>query len=231
MRTTIHLIIFCFVLTSVSSQTLITDKDKTVWTFKNGYTYDFEWTNEASDDKFFTDTIYAIQFFPKRNDWKVYFDATKTKIATLIHYDTINKTINTKHFNRQGKLIKELEARYFSRKSYNPAFINVKNVIYLKAYHNDSLIYEIRGFNTSLLFKYKNYLTKRHFEKRIYYREGEYNDEEIGDNTWDYYENGAIKSICNSYIEDEMSKDGVNTRTRIFKCEHFDKNGCIIMRK
>jgi hypothetical protein len=221
------------VRTIIISQNLITDKDRAVWTFKNGYTYDFEWTTEADDDKCFKDTIYAIQFFPKKNDWKVYFDLNKTKIATLLHFDTINKTINTKHFNRQGKLIKELEANYTNRKNYNPAFIKVENVIYLKAYLNDTLIYEIKGHKTSLYIKYQNFKTKRHFEKTTYYAEDKdfHRDEEIGGTFIDYYENGKIKSYCSRHTVKETNKDGVTICVSVSDCKEFDNNGCMIQEK
>jgi len=226
---TITLIIFCLTLGSATSQSLITDYDTIVWKYRNSGTYDhIEWATEADEDKFYKDTIYAIQFFPKKNDWKVYFDASKTKVATLVHFDAAKKTINTKHFNRQGKLIKELEAKYFNSKKYNPAFIDVKNVVYLKAYQSDSLVCEIQGFNTSLLHKYKNPFTKRHFEKRVYYKDGQYHADEIGETIWEYHENGIIKSICSTYINVENDKEGNQISTEVFNCNQFDKSGCLI---
>ncbi|MBK7311925.1 MAG: hypothetical protein IPI93_14410 [Sphingobacteriaceae bacterium] len=146
-----------------------------------------------------------------------------------MHFDLAKKTINSKHFNRQGKLIKELEAKYFNSKKYNPAFIDAKNVVYIKAYRNDSLIYEIQGFNTSLFHKYKNPFTKKHFEKRVYYKKGEYHADVIGETIWEYHENGIIKSICSGYIEVTIDKENnAEIATEILTCTQFDKNGCLI---
>ena len=211
------------------SQTLVTEKTNAIWKYTDGGTYHyFEWTKEASDDKYYTDTIYAIQDFPKKNDWKIYFDAGKSKVATLTHYDTTKRTINTKHFNKQGKLIKELEFKYSSRKKCNPAFIDAKDVIFLKAYRNDSLVYEIQGLGTSLFHKYKNPFTKVHYEKRVYYKDGEHHSDETGESIRTYYENGAIKSICSTYMTVEIDKEGNQMTFENFDCNEFDKNGCII---
>jgi hypothetical protein len=208
---------------------LITEYDTIVWKYINGGAYYyFEWDNEVDDDKYYIDTIYALQSFPKQNDWKIYFDANKSKVATLVHFDKAKNIINTKHFNLKGKLIKELEAKYNDPLNYNPAFVDAKNVIFLKAYRNDSLIYEIQGSNTSILLKYRNPFTKKHFEKRVYYTDGQYYSEEIGQTIWKYYENGVIKSICNSHVEVKDDEQGNQYSVRISNCNHFDENGCLI---
>jgi hypothetical protein len=228
MRTLIYIITFCLTSTLISSQTFKNPDTKNVWTFHN---YELEWTNEVVDENCFIDTIYSIQFFPQKNDWKIYFDEHKIKVATLLHFDTLQKTINTKHFNRQGKLIKELQAYYFDKKNYNPTFIKLKNIIYLKTFLHDSLIYELQGANTSLFIKYKNFITKRHFESRTYYADSERMNEEIGKAFIDYYENNKIKTYCTSYIKNENLEDGSVISYRISDCKEFDRNGCIIQEK
>jgi hypothetical protein len=230
MRTLIYIILFLIICgSSGQAQSIITDKH--LWTFSGGYTYDFEWTEEQSADKFFTDTLYAVQFFPTKNDWKIYFDASRSKIATLVHYDSIRKIINTKHFSRQGKLLKELELVYINKKAFNPAFPKVKSINYVKSYINDSLVCEITGMRTSILIKYNNHRTQRHFEKRIFYKEDKLRDEEIGETLTAYYENGNLKSICTAYSLNETDDQGNQYSVLIPTCTSFDVNGCIIKDK
>jgi hypothetical protein len=230
MRTSLFILFFLIINVSLGQAQSITT-DKQLWTFSAGHTYDFEWTKEQSDYKFFNDTLYAVQFFPTKNDWKIYFDASKTKIATLVHYDSIKKTINTKHFSRQGKLIKELEANYINKKTYNPAFFKIKNIIYMKSYVNDSLICEIKGMQTSIVIKYNNQKTKKRFEKKVFYKEDKFRDEEIGEITTEYFESGNKKSICDSYSLTEMDEQGNQYSVLIPTCTYFDINGCILKDK
>jgi hypothetical protein len=157
----------------------------------------------------------------------VFFDGTKIKIATLIHFDTINKTINTKHFNKLGKLIMELHATYSNRKNYNPAFIHVKNIIYLKAFQNDSLIYETKGFKTSLLIKYKNPKTKQHFEKRVFYREGNTKMKKWVIRILIFMKMELSNQFAIHILLWKQTKKATKF-THVYTCRKFDLNGCII---
>lgn len=220
MKTSLNILLFLISFVGVQAQSI--PSDKLMWNFSH---YNFEYSTDKLDD-----TLYVIQFFPKKNNWKVYFDKQKIDVATLYNYDTVKNTINIKHFNRQGKLIKELQLSYFNSEKLNPGFPKIENLISLKSYIDDSLICEIKGFKSSIQIDYKNHRTNEYFFQNVYYQQGEHTDEEIGKTKYVYYQNGHLKQICSSIVY-EYIDDEVTYAKLCPNCINFDINGCVINQK
>ncbi len=217
---TIILIMFLSLLQGLSSQTIISDK--AVWSFK---WYNF--AGDLDDEEVPIDTLYTIQKFPKKNDWKIFFDISKTVVATEIHYDSIKKIITTKNYKRNGELIQEFYASYKDKKSCNPASARLKCFKYLKIYNGDGLICEMKGQVQVITVRYRNYINNKYFDQTMYFSEVDsWRDDYLGPDVWKYYQNGNIKSMCKTIREDH------ETETLLFlKCKNFDTNGCIILDK
>lgn len=219
MKTVFYLIIFLLgTIISVNSQSVFGDKN--VWTDK---VYDFEYVEEY-DKSYLRDTICLIQGFLRKDEWKIYWDPLKSKVATHIQFDSLKQIVTSKHYNKSGMLTKELQAYCKSKKNYNPAYPDIKDILFLKTYFNDSLICKIIGNKNSLLFNFSNYLTKKYFEKIVFYRDNDI----IGEDTWEYYDNKALKAICNEYRVPSFDRQGNAISVCINKCTRFDKNGCIL---
>jgi hypothetical protein len=212
-------LILCFLfIKTLQSQTTISDT-KRVWRF----TY-YDFAGNLSKEGFFTDTLYTIQKFPVTNDWKIYFDTKRTIVATLIHYDSTNKILTSRHYKRDGKLIWEFCTRYKNKKNCNPLLPRLKEFKYLKIFQADSLICEMTGQEQLIAVKYRNHFTNDFSDQTMYFSSVDsWRDEFIGSDVWKYYENGNLKSICKTLREDD------ETGTILFlKCKSFDQNGCII---
>lgn len=217
---TVHLVILVLLCKTLVSQTFVSDK-KNVWSF----TF-YEFAGNVDKEGIYTDTLYTIQKFPVKNDWKIYYDDKKNLVATVIHYDTIKKTVTTRHYQRTGKLLQEYCAKYKSKKKCNPANARLEDFQYLKMYRGDSLICEMIGQKQMITVKYRNSFTNEFFDQTMFFSTGSWPDDYIGSSIWRYYENGTIKSICRTTRED----DEMGT-TLFLECKNFDANGCIIADK
>lgn len=219
MRTILLILSFAFGQTLIGQNTV--SDSKTVWCFQ---WYDF--AGNLNEEGVPTDTLYTIQKFPQKNDWKIFYDNKKTTVATVIHYDSVKKIITTRHFQRNGKLLQEYCAKYKSKKWCNPATARLIDFQYLKIFRNDSLICEMTGQKQLITVKYRNHYTKEFFDQTMFFSTGSWPDDYIGSNVWKYYENGTIKSICRTIRQDD------ETGTMLFlECKNFDSNGCIIKGK
>lgn len=213
----IHLIFLILAVKGLTSQTVVSDK-KNVWRF----TF-YEFAGNLDKEGVYNDTLYTIQKFPIKNDWKIYFDDKKTLIATSLHYDTLTKTIITRHYSRTGKLLQEHCAKYKSKKSCNPASPRLADFQFLKMFNSDSLTCEMIGQVQMITVKYRNSFTKDFFDQTMFFSNESYRDDFIGSSVWKYYENGKIKSVCRTTRKDE------EMGTMLFlECKDFDINGCLI---
>lgn len=197
------------------SQDIVTDS-KVVWRF-TGYKF-----TQNMDEGRSTDTLYTIQKFPPKNDWKIYYDSKKTRIATLIHYDSTKKTITSQHFQRDGKLLQEFCASYKDKKGTNPAYARVADFHHLKMFADDSLICHMTGQKEIITVKYRNYITKVFFDQTMFFSTSSWLDDLIGSTLWRYYENGNIKAVCTSRREYTET-----VSLLILECRNFDENGCL----
>ncbi len=193
-----------------------------VWSFSY-----YEFAGNLNHDDVFKDTLYTIQKFPPANDWKIYFDSLKGTVATIIHFDSINRTLTTKHYQRNGKLIWEYCTGYKNKKSCNPASSRLNQLKYIKIFRADSLICEMTGQEQLISVRYRNYFSEVFFDQTMYFSTVDsWRDDFIGSDVWKYYKNGNLKSVCKTVREDDTEA------TILFlTCKDFDMNGCLIKDK